>query len=125
MFPFQFCSFDSATLPLIEGPDSEQNLPINDITRQFARSGHYPLPPISEIKYVFAPEFKKGFAMASSDEMIRQNIPSADLLSSDGYMTFIIVEAIVLVITGSAVAFTACFFSGGQVKINSFVSESS
>ena len=61
--------------------------------------------------------------MASSDEMIRQNIPSADLLSFDGYMTFIIVEAIVLIITGSAVAFTAWFFSGGQVKSNRFVSE--
>ncbi|CAI8052165.1 Serine/threonine-protein kinase/endoribonuclease IRE1, partial [Geodia barretti] len=125
MLSIDFYSLDSATLPLLEGPDSEQNLPINDITKQFARSGHYPLPPISEIKYVFAPEFKRGFAMASSDEMIRQNIPSADLLSFDGYMTFIIVEAIVLIITGSAVALTAWFFSGGQMQSDNNVESTS
>ena len=124
MFLFQFCSFDSTTAPLIEGPPSE---PIsNDLQVHFAQTGHYLLPQTSEIEYHQAPESMKDFKdfvmtlRRNSDKRFYYKVAYDDFHNNgpfDGDMAFIIIEAVVLIVTGSAVAFIAWFITESKVSM--------
>ena len=119
--PFQFCPFDATTNPFIKGSPSEH---VRDVL--LAQTGHYCLPHTSDIQYHAKPMIIKDFKdfvmsfRKEQENKVHHSVPFEDPYPEsypDENVTFIIIEALVLIITGLAVALIAWCVTESQVNI--------